>query len=664
MSLAAPLFLLGLALLALPFWLHRLTAQQSDRRSFSSLMFMQQGQEQRLVRRRLRHPWLLAMKLLAISIAVTAFARPLVESAKTSHTAERITLHVLVVDISLSMGIGDRWQRARAQAATVISGLGRGDEVMLVAAAQGLDVLVGPGRNTGAVESALARVAPGDERLVFAGLLRRVASTARAVTESDVAMHLHLVSDFQASAAAVRFGDLPAGEGVAFTLHDVAAQREDNWVVEQIRTFSGARSNRVEVAVRSFARTDAERRVELALGGEIVGTSALHIPAGGRAVHQFTGIEAPRGDSRIEAVLAPSDALAADDRRRAVMANREAEKVLVMVRESSGADGLYFRAALEASPELGVRAEIRAPEQWDELHYGEFPLVVLSDPPMFDSALTQSLARYVDAGGAALIFLGDEARRNGRVELTGHLLRRSGGIGGGREFSRVAEADGSHPVSAGARHWTDVSFYQHVEVALGADDRVLVRLEGGAPLLIEHEFGLGRVLIFTAALDREWSNLSIEPVFIPWLNSTIRYLSGLRRTALEERVVGMPFNVSSAGVQLFDPDGDKVLTLAQTLGGADVILERVGFYEVNTGGEARLVAVNFDLRESDPRRVDEAVLTQWQAASPQTTAGEVTDRHSEDSPLELWPWLMAALLILMLAESLGGNWLLRNRVAA
>ena len=43
MSFVAPLFLLGLGLIALPLWLHRLQTQSSERKPFSSAMLTSNG---------------------------------------------------------------------------------------------------------------------------------------------------------------------------------------------------------------------------------------------------------------------------------------------------------------------------------------------------------------------------------------------------------------------------------------------------------------------------------------------------------------------------------------------------------------------------------------------------------------------------------------------
>ncbi|MDH3267150.1 MAG: BatA domain-containing protein, partial [Gammaproteobacteria bacterium] len=63
MSFLAPLFLLGIAAVALPFWLHRLQTQSSDRQPFSSAMLLQTTDRQVHVRKQLKYLALLALRV-------------------------------------------------------------------------------------------------------------------------------------------------------------------------------------------------------------------------------------------------------------------------------------------------------------------------------------------------------------------------------------------------------------------------------------------------------------------------------------------------------------------------------------------------------------------------------------------------------------------------
>ena len=56
----APLFLLGLAGLALPLWLHRFARDTDDKRRYASLMLMEAAEVQRSRKRQLKY-WLLLL---------------------------------------------------------------------------------------------------------------------------------------------------------------------------------------------------------------------------------------------------------------------------------------------------------------------------------------------------------------------------------------------------------------------------------------------------------------------------------------------------------------------------------------------------------------------------------------------------------------------------
>jgi hypothetical protein len=68
-----PLFLSGLALLAIPVILHLRRRHQSKVQAFPSLMFLRQIQQASLRRRRVRHWSLLVLRSLALAVLVLAF---------------------------------------------------------------------------------------------------------------------------------------------------------------------------------------------------------------------------------------------------------------------------------------------------------------------------------------------------------------------------------------------------------------------------------------------------------------------------------------------------------------------------------------------------------------------------------------------------------------
>ncbi len=59
------------------------------------------------------------------------------------------------------------------------------------------------------------------------------------------------------------------------------------------------------------------------------------------------------------------------------------------------------------------------------------------------------------------------------------------------------------------------------QTAAAESAAVLVRLDNGAPLLLEKRYGDGLVLQFTTACDAEWSDLPQRPVFVPLMQQVI-----------------------------------------------------------------------------------------------------------------------------------------------
>jgi hypothetical protein len=197
-----------------------------------------------------------------------------------------------------------------------------------------------------------------------------------------------------------------------------------------------------------------------------------------------------------------------------------------------------------------------------------------------------------------------------------------------------------------------------------AEDRVLISLDDGTPLLLERTLGSGRVLLFTSSLDREWNDLPVQPVFVPFVAGLANHMLG-GAGFTSEAALGSTLAVRALGLtggQIFDPRGEKALGLGA--GSDDVLLDQVGFYEVVGGGATELVAVNFDPRESDLTSIDPATVERWQGLGSRAdgeAAGTASAAAPEAVPSPLGPWLVMLLIAAAIVESWVGNWHLRIR---
>ena len=127
----APLFLLGVLAVGVPIWLHRVARANPMQHPFASLMFVEASETQRTAKRTLRYWLLLSLRILLLIALVLAFAGPLLNERVVPGADANARLHAIVIDKSLSMQYGERWQRALAEADKVLGELRSSDRVMV-----------------------------------------------------------------------------------------------------------------------------------------------------------------------------------------------------------------------------------------------------------------------------------------------------------------------------------------------------------------------------------------------------------------------------------------------------------------------------------------------------------------------------------------------------
>tara|TARA_B110000263_G_scaffold125057_1_gene108802 strand:- start:1484 stop:2176 length:693 start_codon:yes stop_codon:yes gene_type:complete len=224
--------------------------------------------------------------------------------------------------------------------------------------------------------------------------------------------------------------------------------------------------------------------------------------------------------------------------------------------------------------------------------------------------------------------------------------------------------DSSHSVLSQLEGLRTAKFYRHIPVDIEPIDTVLMRLEDGSPLLIEHPKGQGRVMIFTSSLDREWNDLPLQPVFVPFMAQLSSYMAGDDRISIDARLGSTLSSraMGFSGGQIFAPDGQKALGLAGAGAGDEVIVDQIGFYEVLASGQTEFVAVNIDAQESDVTPMPANGFIRWNelGSTPVETA-EGGIAMIDDASTDLWPWILSLLLIVVIVESWVGNWHLRVR---
>lgn len=625
MSFVAGAFLLGLAMLALPWWLHRRDAPEGPPRPVSSLLLMRGAEVPPRRHTRVRHRWLLAARMALLAVLVLAFAQPLLPWPEAPPGAETVLPRVVVLDTSLSMAAS--FAAARRRALEVIDERPAGARAAVLLAGSQLTVAAPLGDDPGGLRAAVSAALPGAGYLAFAGLLDRVQGLVSTLTDQPV--EVHLISDFQRSALPERFNELVHGVVSPAILHPIGVANA-NW-----RVSTRLEAGQLAVTVNGWDAPARTLALRVRIGdGEAI-RRALTVPADDSATLYLALPAQGSEDTGIGVTLEANDALPGDDSAYQVRQGRLHRSLPLFATESTR-QRRYLSAAVAAGvPSFALGAA-------DD----DGPVAVVLDAGALDPAGVRRLARHIDRGGAVLMTGGPATVRWPLLDLDASPQRFDAARG-------VVVADPNHPALAGRLDWDSV-LVSRSHAAAGAHAAVLLATDEGVPLLTEHRLGTARVLVLATALEPDWSNLVTRGGFVAMLESVLGYLAA---DALpQSSIVGEPVHIAAGNVQLFGADGRRVLALGETVGRPSIRIDRPGIYRVRTPNRSRLLAVNVDGRESELVPAEAELLERWQSALPARPAANAPPaRRPEPERRPLARWLALGLLILTLVEALGTN---------
>jgi hypothetical protein len=673
MSFLTPLFLIGLAGLAVPVLLHLIQRERKQVVQFPSLMFLRRIPYQSVRRRRIRHWLLLMMRLAALALIAFAFARPFFRSADPPVAAGGGAREVVIlVDRSYSMGYGDRWSRAIAAAKGAVDGLTPSDRASIVFFGSGTDVALRSTSDKGRLQAALAGAQLSAGATHFGPVLKLAGSI---LAESTLPRReVFLVSDFQRGgwrgADGVRLPD-----GAILTTANIGDAETANVAVTPVAIERSTFSDQERVTVTAGVTNHGGKPLDtvdvtLEVNGRGIQTQRVKVDANASSSTTFAPVTLTAAEVRATVRVA-NDAMTRDNAFHFMVAAGRPVKTVLAGRPGARDSGLYIGRALAVgeTPRFNQSSRDADALTGDDLQPGA--IVVLNDVQVSASAADR-LMRHVERGGGLLIIASQrgtwpQERAAAVPALPGEAIDRTRGSAG-----RLVGLEYGHPVFEPFRaprsgDFSAARFYGYRALTMQPGATVLARFDDGSPALVERRVGSGRVLLWGSSLDLEWNDLAVKPIFLPFVHQLARYLAAYREpepwlTVGEvldpaRTLVGHPNDVRTviapSGQRIsLDPEGGDVVELAEQ-----------GFYELRSqataGGPAATVAANVDLAESDltpmdPNEVIAAVAGRTVTAAGGYETAEMTDAAREGTQ-RIWWYMLFAAAIVMAAETIVSN---------
>lgn len=683
MSFFSPWFLLGSLVVGIPIWVHLVRREQPNRVPFSSLMFLRRMPVKSVSRQRLKHLLLLAVRMAVILLIALAFARPYFPNVARAFSAGAKQKNVVVLlDTSLSMQYGDRWQRALAAAKDAIAGLSERDRAQIVTFSSEYEVRNMPSSDKAALRAILdAGISPGAAPTSYAQAFRAIEKISEEVSQP---LTVFLISDMQKSGMGNLPG-FPSGPIAEFKVADVAGQSAPNWTVSQARShrviYRTRYPDRLLAEVRGFNTPAASKEVTLSLGGKVIERKTVQVPASGAATVAFESFDVPLGGNQGEIGISPRDSLPQDDAFHFVLERREPYRLLFLHEPGEASELYYFRSALAAEPDSPFVIDARTPSEAAALRLQDYSTVILSNVSAPPPSLTAELREFVKRGRGVLVTMGSRfpapALETELKEIwPGKGIEKRLMTPDRERMVLLGQFDKNHPLfrefqeAGAAESLRSAETFAYIRIQ--PDGNVLLRFSNGDPALLEKQFGRGRVLLFASAFDNVWSDFPLHPAFIPLVHQLIRYTAQLSD---EPPAYTIPAAVSlsnyklagktPAAAQAWDvigPDGKRQVPLEQESRPDFLTLRQTGIYELRQSDGSHLIAANTDPRESDLTQLSQEDRVLWVANAsakpdPAIAAGPETARRQN-----VWWSLLLVAFLLALLESYLANRYLRPQV--
>ncbi len=695
MGFVNPFFLFGALAAGIPVLLHLIKRERALKIEFPTLMFLRRVSKKIIRYQKVRHLLLLLMRILAFLFLVLAFLRPYRDIPQAAAAGGHIaTAHIILLDNSLSMGYGDRWDRARKAAADIAAGIQEGDRLSLLEFSDQTLVRTSlAGDSAAAVDDIRRAIQLTDRPTRYAQALKvaeKVALDAR--TGRRI---IHLVSDFQKSGWGAEEQGFRLGTGIELERVDVGSDEFSNLAIGDVQVIEAAEGAeaglRLKFSVINYGNRDRSNvRLSLSLDGRPTLESRTDIGKGQVHAGEFQLPGLTSGAHQV--VLEVEDSQLARDNRYSLMLETRGRTQVLSIEDAASSAGSrsasYFLSRALNVPVLSRYQLISVPPARIESSGAPSgSLIIWNNVAGAGVGTTRRLQDFVLAGGGLVVVVADGGRAADFNRSFGTWLPvkvqppagQERGVGWhGDDYSLLTDLRMDHPIFRpfSAPHsgsFSGARFYRHARLVLSEGAETLAHFDNGDPALVLVRREKGKVVIFASSADDTANDLPLKAVYAPFWQQTLQYLDNVseeshavevgstvspRKYLLEAALRQARGNVDlNQALVLLDPSKQRVPVPA---GSDSVMVDKAGFYEIRTAGQSASIAVNPVPRESDLTRGNsEEMAAGW--VSPETKAApaladdERPSAEEQDRRQRFWRYLLLAALAFFVAEALLAN---------
>lgn len=652
---------------------------------------------------------LLLLTRIAIPIVLAlCLARPVLSYLRQLPGLTNTSL-IVVLDNSYSMrapqGSSTLIQRARDDLARILQDIPQGSDVqILLAGGNPAALLDEPTSALDLLPEALRSVESYAAPVDVQDALQQAIALAR--SSKNGTREILLVSDFQKAdwQRLIEGGSIPALDQLVnedpapvITFYQIPSELSDNLHFASVEAapviLAPSQPTGLRVRIQASGRQAwQDVAVHLEADGVRVKTARASVPAGGETTLYFTHAFDDLGEHALS-VRIDGDAMLDDNVWHERVDVRDQVRVLLLSGTTTNeplAGPLDF-LELALAPHMGAKTSLRDLIQTtradarrlktEELR--GYEVIVVGDVSKFGrSDVLKALSTFVSDGGSLLVLPGDNASpeeytkawfNDGKGPLPSSVAGQDH-VASSLSPARLRIERFTHPSltyfndarAAGLRdieirHWWKLSPDPKTT-------QTLLSLDRGTPLLIEKTFGQGRVLFSAITFDPEWSNLPLQPLFVPLAQRLITHLAVAGGESQSSAFVGqtlqrlLPDSAVENEYLFTAPDGNVTTLTPNEVDGRHILTtpvsESPGIGRIrskaNPDRPASLALWNLDPAEGNletyPESEIRALAERLSIAYANTTESYSQMDRDRRLGAEIWQPLLALLLLLLFFE--------------
>ena len=716
LGILAPLFAVaGIVGASIPLILHLLNRERARRLVFGTIRFIQMSHQTNVRRHRLKRLLLLLMRILMLALLGFAFARPFFAEApviaqKTGGKRNAI----VILDTSYSMQYEAVFENAKEEGLEILDGLDATDAACLILSSDSARVVAPLGSEFSHIRAALNDAEATYNPTDYLDALQTADEILASIPIGE--KQIYVIADMQKRGWENFIETDKLNPDVQIQFIDVHPEQPHNFAITDLNVppviLKEQQASYLVARVRNFSEEAVENLpVRLFIDGNMIHTVQLDIEPDDLADAAF------RIDFQDEAthtgwVELPEDALGVDNKRYFTLQSLRSIKVHAVrdkPRTQNPSRNLYgqtmetffMKRALTAGRDAVPIDFTESSSVPNTAILNRTDVLVLANVAQFSSEEAGRVATYVAAGGGLIVTVGSnvdsllyEQRFGGEEGLMPcNFVRPVGDAFDREQFRVLATVKYEHPIFAPFKEpnhgdFGKARFYRIFQaVPTGTNTTVIAAYDDGSPALFEKPYGsLGRVLCFTSTIDREWNDLPIRAVYLPFLHESIKYLALKDAETLPDYRVGdyVELKVSDTEdeimtenreVAIFNPNNVETRlgrnreiapTAENTLQGGVLYTDTAipGIYSVHRSGAEvpDYFVVNVDTTESDLAARDvEELASMLKGAADELVedkpTAELVAQYNKDVERNqnVWIYLMLAVFALAITEMFLAN---------